>query len=65
MPGRFSHVKQPHPWKHMPKWAEADSEKMIWNLHQIEKQIRQEISEEQITHWTPAMIRKRWPDGRT
>ena len=64
MAGRYN-LDKPNPlWKHMPKWAEADSEKMIWSLHQIEKQIRQEIRDEQVTHWTPAMIRKRWPDGR-
>ena len=64
MAGHFSLDKQSPAWKHMPKWATADSEKMILNLHQIEKQLRKEIRKEQITHWTPAMILERWPDGR-
>ena len=64
MAGKYN-LDKPNPlWKHMPKWAEADSEKMIQNLHQIEKQIRQEIREEQITHWNREQILKRWPDGR-
>ena len=64
MAGRYD-LDKPNPlWKHMPKWAEADSEKMILSLHKIEKQIRAEIMKEQIVHWTPEMIRKRWPDGR-
>ena len=64
MAGRFNLKKQGPSYKHMPKWATADSEKMILSLHKIEKQIRAEIREEQVEHWTPAMIRKRWPDGR-
>lgn len=64
MAGRYD-LDKPNPlYKHMPKWAEADSEKMIWNLHQIEKQIRKEIREEQVTHWTKAQILARWKDGR-
>ena len=64
MPSRFNLEKQGPHWKHMPKWAEADSEKMIWNLHQIEKQIRKEIREEQVKFYTKAEILKLYPDGR-
>ena len=64
MAGRYN-LDKPNPlWKHMPKWAEADSEKMIWNLHRIEKQIRQEIREEQVKVYTKAEILKLFPDGR-
>ena len=64
MAGRYD-LDKPNPlWKHMPKWAEADSEKMIWNLHRIEKQIRQEIREEQVKFYTKAEILKLYPDGR-
>ena len=64
MAGRLNLDKQTTPWKHMPKWATADSEKMIQNLHQIEKQLRAEIRETQVTHWTPDMIQKRWKYGK-
>lgn len=64
MAGRFTLSKHNHPWKHMPKWAEADSEKMIQNLHQIEKQLREEIEQEQVRHLTKAEILKLYPDGR-
>ena len=64
MAGRYD-LDKPNPlYKHMPKWAEADSEKMILSLHRIEKQIRQEIREEQVTHWTREQILARWKDGK-
>ena len=64
MAGKYN-LDKPNPlWKHMPKWAEADSEKMIWNLHQIEKQLRKEIAVEQVRHWSKEEILKRYPDGR-
>ena len=53
--------------KHKPRWngyGSKDSERIILNLHQIEKQIRKEIRDTQIFRWTPAMILERWPDGR-
>lgn len=60
MAGRFN-LNKPNPfYKHMPKWAEADSEKMIWNLHRIEKQLRQEIEQEQVTHWSKEQIKARF-----
>jgi len=47
---RKFNLDKPNPiYKHMPKWVEADSEKMIWNLHRIEKQIRHEILVEQVS----------------
>ena len=57
MAGRYD-LDKPNPlWKHLPKWATADSEKFTWNLHQIEKQLRTEIRQEQVVHWTPAQIK--------
>ena len=64
MAGRFNLEKQGPSYKHMPKWATADSEKMILSLHKIEKQIRAEIRKEQITHWTREQILARWKDGK-
>ena len=64
MAGKYN-LDKPNPlWKHMPKWATAESERVIISLHRIEKQIREEIRKEQVTHWTPAQIRARWKDGR-
>ena len=64
MAGRYD-LDKPNPlWKHMPKWAEADSEKMIQNLHQIEKQLRAEIRREQVKVYTKAEIMALFPDGR-
>ena len=67
MPGRFN-IDKPNPfYKHKPRfngYGSKESEKIILNLHQIEKQIRKEILDTQIFRWTPAMILERWPDGR-
>ena len=63
MAGRYD-LEKPNPlWKHLPKWATADSEKMTWNLHQIEKQLRQEIRQEQVVHWTQAKIKAAQKSG--
>ena len=54
-------LDKPNPrWKHMPKWATADSEKMILNLHRIEKQLRDEIRKEQVVCWTKAQIKAKY-----
>lgn len=60
MAGKFN-LDKPNPlWKHMPKWASADSEKMILSLHRIEKQLRKEIHDEQVRHWTKEEIKARY-----
>lgn len=64
MAGRFN-LDKPYPlYLHMPKWATADSEKMIQNLHQIEKQLRKEIRDTQVKVYTKAEILALYPDGR-
>lgn len=64
MAWRFHLGKPIHPYKHMPKWATADSEKMIQNLHQIEKQLRKEIRDTQVKVYTKAEILALYPDWR-
>ena len=64
MPRRIDLDSPSHPWKHLPKWATADSEKMIQNLHQIEKQLRKEIEQEQVRHLTRKEILALYPGGR-
>ena len=57
-------LSKPIAYKHLPKWATAESEKMIQNLHQIENQLRKEIEQEQVRHLTRAEILALYPDGR-
>ena len=67
MPGRFN-LDKPNPlYKHKPRfngYGSKDSERIIMNLHQIEKQLRAEIRATQIYHWSKEEILKRYPDGR-
>ena len=63
MSKRYAMGKPLHPYKNMPKWATADSEKMIQNLHQIEKQIRHEILVEQVTLMPNGLLARKLKAG--
>lgn len=57
--GRYN-LDKPNPlWKHYSKkYVDNDSVKMILSLHKIEKQLRKEIAETQVTYWSKERIRK-------
>lgn len=57
-------LSKPIAYRDMPKWATAESEQIIWNLHRIEKELRKEIEDEQVKHLTRAEILALYPGGR-
>ena len=59
---------RPHPWQPRKVLKESYSKHvsglLIIKMGKAEQQIRKDIAKEQVTHWTPAEIKQRFPDGR-
>lgn len=59
---------RPHPWHPRKVLKESYSKHvsglLIIKMGKAENRIREEIKREQVTHWTPAEIMQRFPDGR-
>lgn len=59
MAGKYN-LDKPNPlWKHMPKWIVKDSDKIIWNLHQIEKEERTIIAVSQVKMMPNGLLEKK------